>query len=34
VRLRDGTTVSVSRGRIDDLQDRLGVTVVPRDDRA
>lgn len=34
VRLRDGTTVSVSRGRIDELQDRLGVTVVPRDDQA
>jgi two-component system LytT family response regulator len=34
VRLQDGTTVSVSRGRIDDLQDRLGVTVVPRDDQA
>jgi two-component system LytT family response regulator len=34
VRLQAGTTVSVSRGRIDDLQDRLGVTVVPRDDQA
>ena len=34
VRLDDGTTLSVSRGRIDELQDRLGVAVVPRDDRA
>lgn len=30
VRLDDGTTVSVSRGRIEDLQDRLGVDVVQR----
>jgi len=28
VRLRDGTRVSVSRGRIDELQERLGVDVV------
>jgi len=28
VRLKDGTTVSVSRGRIDELQERLGVDVV------
>ena len=28
VRLTDGTRVSVSRGRIDELQDRLGVDVV------
>ncbi len=34
VRLQNGTTVSVSRGRIDELQDRLGVAVVPRDDSA
>ena len=30
VRLEDGTTLSVSRGRIDELQDRLGVDVVQR----
>jgi two-component system LytT family response regulator len=34
VRLDDGSTISVSRGRIDDLQDRLGVDVVARDDDA
>ncbi len=34
VRLQDGTTVSVSRGRIDELQDRLGVTAVSRGDEA
>jgi len=34
VRLEDGTTVSVSRGRIEDLQERLGVDVVQRDDSA
>jgi len=34
VRLTDGTTVSVSRGRIEDLQERLGVDVVQRDDSA
>jgi len=34
VRLRDGTTVSVSRGRIEELQERLGVDVVQRDDSA
>ena len=32
VRLEDGTTVSVSRGRIEELQERLGVDVVQRDD--
>jgi len=32
VRLEDGTTLSVSRGRIDALQDRLGVDVVQRKD--
>jgi two-component system LytT family response regulator len=31
VRLEDGTTVSVSRGRIEELQERLGVDVVQRD---
>jgi two-component system LytT family response regulator len=31
VRLQDGTTLSVSRGRIEELQDRLGVDVVQRD---
>ena len=31
VRLEDGTTLSVSRGRIEELQDRLGVDVVQRD---
>jgi len=30
VRLQDGTTLSVSRGRIEELQDRLGVEVVQR----
>jgi two-component system LytT family response regulator len=30
VRLKDGTTLSVSRGRIEELQDRLGVDVVQR----
>jgi len=34
VRLDDGTTVSVSRGRIEELQERLGVDVVQRDDSA
>ena len=34
VRLEDGTTVSVSRGRIEELQERLGVDVVQRDDNA
>jgi two-component system LytT family response regulator len=34
VRLRDGTTLSVSRGRIEELQDRLGVEVVQRSDDA
>jgi two-component system LytT family response regulator len=34
VRLEDGTTVSVSRGRIEELQERLGVDVVQRDDSA
>jgi Response regulator of the LytR/AlgR family len=34
VRLEDGTTISVSRGRIEELQDRLGVDVVQRDDRS
>jgi two-component system LytT family response regulator len=34
VRLEDDTTVSVSRGRIEDLQKRLGVDVVQRDDSA
>jgi two-component system LytT family response regulator len=32
VRLEDGTTVSVSRGRIEEVQDRLGVDVVQRND--
>ena len=32
VRLRDGTRVSVSRSRIGELQDRLGVDVLQRDD--
>jgi len=32
VRMRDGTTLSVSRGRIEELQDRLGVDVVQRSD--
>ena len=30
VRLKDGTNLSVSRGRIEELQDRLGVEVVQR----
>jgi len=34
VRLQSGTTLSVSRGRIEELQDRLGVDVVQRDDRS
>ncbi len=34
VRLQDGTTLSVSRGRIDELQDRLGVDVVQRSENA
>ena len=34
VRLGDGTTVSVSRGRIEEVQDRLGVDVVQRDDNS
>ncbi|MFB6273356.1 MAG: LytR/AlgR family response regulator transcription factor [Salinibacter sp.] len=32
VRLKDGTRVSVSRGRVDELQDRLGVDVLQRKD--
>jgi len=32
VRLNDGTRVSVSRSRIDELQERLGVDVLQRDD--
>lgn len=32
VRLNDGTRVSVSRSRVDELQDRLGVDVLQRDD--
>ncbi|MFB6231792.1 MAG: LytR/AlgR family response regulator transcription factor [Salinibacter sp.] len=32
VRLKDGTRVTVSRGRIDELEDRLGVDVLQRDD--
>ena len=32
VRLQDGTRVSVSRSRVDELQDRLGVDVLQRDD--
>jgi two-component system LytT family response regulator len=32
VRLKDGTRVSVSRSRVDELQDRLGVDVLQRDD--
>jgi two-component system LytT family response regulator len=32
VRLKDGTRLSVSRSRIDELQDRLGVDVLQRDD--
>jgi two-component system LytT family response regulator len=32
VRLRDGTRLSVSRSRIDELQERLGVDVLQRDD--
>lgn len=32
VRLQDGTRVSVSRSRIDELQDRLGVDVLQRGD--
>ncbi|MEF8866174.1 MAG: LytTR family DNA-binding domain-containing protein [Salinibacter sp.] len=31
VRLKDGTRVSVSRSRVDELQDRLGVDVLQRD---
>ena len=34
VRLLDGTTLSVSRGRIEELQDRLGVDVVQRNEEA
>jgi len=34
VRLQNGTTLSVSRGRIEDLQDRLGVDVVQRSEDA
>jgi two-component system LytT family response regulator len=34
VRLQSGITLSVSRGRIEELQDRLGVDVVQRDDRS
>jgi two-component system LytT family response regulator len=32
VRLKDGTRLSVSRSRVDELQDRLGVDVLQRDD--
>ncbi len=32
VRLQDGTQVSVSRSRVDELQDRLGVDVLQRND--
>jgi two-component system LytT family response regulator len=32
VRLEEGTRVSVSRGRVGELQDRLGVDVLQRDD--
>jgi len=32
VRLKDGARVSVSRGRVDELQDRLGVDVLQRND--
>jgi two-component system LytT family response regulator len=32
VRLKEGTRVSVSRSRVDELQDRLGVDVLQRDD--
>ncbi|MFB6098370.1 MAG: LytR/AlgR family response regulator transcription factor [Salinibacter sp.] len=32
VRLKDDTRVSVSRSRVDELQDRLGVDVLQRDD--
>jgi two-component system LytT family response regulator len=32
VRLNDGTRLSVSRSRIEELQDRLGVDVLQRDD--
>ena len=32
VRLEEGTRVSVSRSRVDELQDRLGVDVLQRDD--
>lgn len=34
VRLQDGTKVSVSRGRIDELQERLGVDVLQRSEDA
>lgn len=34
VRLKDGTRVSVSRSRIDTVQDRLGVDVLQREDSA
>lgn len=34
VRLQDGTTLSVSRGRIEELQDRLGVDVVQRSENS
>jgi len=34
VRLQDGTTLSVSRGRIEELQDRLGVEVVQRSENS
>jgi two-component system LytT family response regulator len=34
VRLQDGTTLSVSRGRIEELQNRLGVEVVQRSEGA
>lgn len=34
VRLQDGTKVSVSRGRIDELQERLGVDVLQRSENA
>jgi len=32
VRLKDGTRLSVSRSRVDELQERLGVDVLQRDD--
>ena len=32
VRLQDGTRIPVSRSRVDELEDRLGVDVLQRDD--